>query len=319
MKYCKKGLAILLLVSVFATTPALRANAVYSARTNSENVRVISHRGFHESAPENTMPAFYAALRHGYKYVESDVQFTKDGIAVLCHDSTINRTARRSDGSYIPSLKYIKDLTFKELLEYDFGIVAGAEYKGTKIPTLKEWLTFCKQNRLTPYVEIKQQMNWAQIGSLLSIANSTGITDNLVWIAFTNYSANLKQIKNLDRTAEIGVLAYGIDTISMNIAHSLQTGFNRVFLDINYIAINKLSMSQAKQQGLEVEAWTVNDIKTSNALVNIGVRGITTNTIYPTDITDRISSFEAVININYNSGCIHTAGVFLALCSICLF
>src|SRR5437762_13585732 len=56
----------------------------------------IAHRGANRVAPENTLPAFEAAIALGCDYVEIDVRATRDGQLVLLHDSTVDRT---TDGS----------------------------------------------------------------------------------------------------------------------------------------------------------------------------------------------------------------------------
>ena len=58
-----------------------------------------AHRGVYSEYPENTMPAFKAAAEQGYEVIELDPAVTKDGVIVFVHDSTINRTGRRQDGS----------------------------------------------------------------------------------------------------------------------------------------------------------------------------------------------------------------------------
>lgn len=121
-------------------------------------IRYVAHRGYHVQAPENTMPAFAAAVEAGYQFLESDVHFTKDGVAVLCHDSTINATARNADGSKIVGVKSIQFMTYEELLQYDFGIAAGEAYRGTRIPTFQEWIAFCREADVTPYIELKSSM-----------------------------------------------------------------------------------------------------------------------------------------------------------------
>lgn len=60
------------------------------------NVKAINHRGYSAIAPENTIPAYIMSKKMGFTYVECDVSFTSDGVAVLLHDNTIDRT---SDGS----------------------------------------------------------------------------------------------------------------------------------------------------------------------------------------------------------------------------
>ena len=105
--------------------------------TNPINIKYRSHRGGVYYTPENTMPAFEAALKEGFAYIETDPCFTKDGIIVLHHDGTINRTCRNPDGSVIKDSIPISSLTYEELLEYDAGIAMGDKFKGTKVPTLE--------------------------------------------------------------------------------------------------------------------------------------------------------------------------------------
>lgn len=99
-----------------------------------------SHRGGVYYTPENTMPAFRAALANKFEQIETDPQYTKDGVIVLMHDSTINRTCRRDDGSIIEKPMRVCDMTYSELLNYDAGIHKGIQFKGTRVPKLEELL-----------------------------------------------------------------------------------------------------------------------------------------------------------------------------------
>ena len=99
-----------------------------------------SHRGGVYWTPENTMPAFLDALSQKYAYIETDPCFTKDGVIVLHHDVTLNRTCRLADGSPIPEPVYLQDLTYEELMAYDAGIAWGEAFRGTRIPKLEELL-----------------------------------------------------------------------------------------------------------------------------------------------------------------------------------
>ena len=67
--------------------------------------KLVSHRGYSAEAPENTLPAFRLSKKKGYNYVETDIQFTKDGVAVCLHDKFINRTARYKDGNKIKTVQ----------------------------------------------------------------------------------------------------------------------------------------------------------------------------------------------------------------------
>ncbi|MBR5539605.1 MAG: hypothetical protein IKU61_06870 [Clostridia bacterium] len=87
--------------------------------------RVCAHRGFNTIAPENSMPAFGAAVAMGAEEIEFDLWYTKDREIVSIHDSTLDRV---SDG-----YGKVYDYTYEELLAYDFGIKYGEKFKGLKI------------------------------------------------------------------------------------------------------------------------------------------------------------------------------------------
>ena len=98
-----------------------------------------AHRG-HTGYPENTLPAFKKAIERGFDEIETDPTATKDGVIVLMHDNTINRTCRNTDGTQINEPITVSDRTYEELLRYDAGIAFGEEFRGTHIPRLEELL-----------------------------------------------------------------------------------------------------------------------------------------------------------------------------------
>ena len=98
-----------------------------------------AHRGY-TGYPENTLPAFQKALDEELDYLETDPSFTKDGVIVLMHDSTINRTCRNSDGSLIEQKTLLSEITYEELLKYDAGIAFGEKFRETRVPRLEELL-----------------------------------------------------------------------------------------------------------------------------------------------------------------------------------
>lgn len=261
-------------------------------------IRYVAHRGYHVQAPENTMPAFAAAEEAGYQFLESDVHFTKDGVAVLCHDSMINATARNADGSKIVGVKSIQFMTYEQLLQYDFGIAAGEAYRGTKIPTFREWIAFCREADVTPYIELKSSMTTEQVQTLMQLVEEAGMTDRAVWISFTWNLRMLQDVVAANPEAEVGLLSNGLANTTVAMAKTLQTGQNRVFLDVLHTAVNRLSMQLAAQAGLEVEAYTVNDAELADALTSLGVVGITTNTLLPAATTAepmQLQDAEAIV------------------------
>lgn len=87
--------------------------------------RICAHRGFNTIAPENSMPAFGAAIAMGAEEIEFDIWQTKDGEIISIHDLSMERV---SDG-----YGELTDLTYKEMLKFDFGVKYGEKFKGMKI------------------------------------------------------------------------------------------------------------------------------------------------------------------------------------------
>lgn len=124
-------------------------------KTKNGSCMLDAHRGVSTEYPENTMPAFRAAVEQGYEVIELDPSVTKDGVIVFVHDSTINATARNKDGSKIEKRTYVDSLTYEQLCELDFGIYFDEKFKGTKVPELSEVLDFAAENNIVLKIDSK--------------------------------------------------------------------------------------------------------------------------------------------------------------------
>ncbi|MGE5248725.1 MAG: glycerophosphodiester phosphodiesterase [Bacteroidota bacterium] len=91
---------------------------------------ILAHRGDSAHAPENTLPAFEAALKRGADGVELDVKLTADKQVVVLHDTTVDRT---TDGH-----GRVADLSLAQLRGLDAGSFFSQEFRGTRLPTLSE-------------------------------------------------------------------------------------------------------------------------------------------------------------------------------------
>ena len=109
---------------------------------------LVARGGVRGENPENTMQAFYAAADQGYRYIELPVRVTRDLRCVVLQDSTINRTARRVDGSIVGAALPVAWIDYQQLLEFDFGVGYHIKFKGTRIPALDEVLTFARESGL---------------------------------------------------------------------------------------------------------------------------------------------------------------------------
>jgi len=94
--------------------------------------RICAHRGFNSVAPENSLPAYGAAVALGADEIEFDLWPSKDGVVVSIHDYVLDRVSTGSGNVW--------EHTYEELLQYDFGIKKNAAFEGLKIPTFEEIL-----------------------------------------------------------------------------------------------------------------------------------------------------------------------------------
>ncbi len=89
------------------------------------------HRGARGLAPENTLPAFAAALSLGVSTLELDTAITKDGVVVVSHDARLNPDITRgADGRWLSqTTRAVRELTLNDLEHYDVGrIKPGSKY-----------------------------------------------------------------------------------------------------------------------------------------------------------------------------------------------
>ena len=94
--------------------------------------RLCAHRGFSTVAPENTMPAFGAAIGLGAEEIEFDLWPTSDGEIVSCHDSTLERVSTGEGKIY--------EHTYAELMQYDFGVKFDRSFEGLKVVRFEDIL-----------------------------------------------------------------------------------------------------------------------------------------------------------------------------------
>jgi len=132
-------------------------------------MEIYAHRAFRGLLPEQTMPAYIAALRLGVDYVDMDVGMTQDGVLVVTHNLDLNLDLTRDQhGVWITTSLPIHNLTFPALRQYNVGkLKPGTKYaaffpqqqaKDAPIPALKEVVQYVKRvagDRVGLQIEIK--------------------------------------------------------------------------------------------------------------------------------------------------------------------
>jgi glycerophosphoryl diester phosphodiesterase len=109
--------------------------------------RWIAHRGGGALAPENTIAALRMGLQMGYAAVEFDVKLSRDNVAILLHDDTLERT---SDGAG-PAAAH----DYAALAALDAGSWFGPAFRGEPIPRLADVARLCLPHGVAANIELK--------------------------------------------------------------------------------------------------------------------------------------------------------------------
>lgn len=236
-----------------------------------------AHRGASGYYPENTMLAFEKALELGATGIETDIQMTKDGELVLIHDELVNRT---TDGNGL-----VKDYTYSELSKLDAGGKLFPEFKGLKIPTLKELLEFAKEKNLMLDLEIKSNViQYPNIEEkIIDTIYDYKMQDNVILSSFNHYS--LVKVKKISKKIKIGLLyvagLYHPERYAKSIgAEALHPYFHAVN--------NPKIIKDIKKSKILINPYTINDENFLKLFVDYGVTGIITN--YPDRLSKIIKS-----------------------------
>ncbi|MDD3164680.1 MAG: glycerophosphodiester phosphodiesterase family protein [Oscillospiraceae bacterium] len=221
---------------------------------------ICAHRGFSSEYPENTMPAFQAAVDLGADCLELDVRQASDGTLVISHDATLKRTAGVSIG--------VSSSTYAELTQYDVGSSFSSAFSGITIPTLEDVLRLAR-GRTRLNIELKPSVFDADLEQrVIALVRQYGM-QNFCVLSCMNYDT-LKRIKELDsniKTAYIATIAYGnYASLEAADALSLQATF-----------LTSSAVSKAHSAGKAVYAWTVNTPAAINEMMELNVDEIITD------------------------------------------
>ena len=232
----------------------------------------IAHRGFSGVYPENTMLAFEKAIEVGCDGIETDVQLTKDGVPVICHDEEVDRTTN--------STGRICDYTYDELMKLDAGIKFGEQFKGLKIPTLREFLEFVKDKDIIINIEIKNSIiHYEGIEKITyDLIEEYNLKDRLIVSTFDHYS--VRKCIRLNRKIKTGVLYW--DCIFEPYNYVQMVGANALHPEFN--SITEEIVEKAHDNNLEVNVYTVNTKEDMKNMIDLKVDAIITN--YPNILKD---------------------------------
>jgi glycerophosphoryl diester phosphodiesterase len=229
-------------------------------------IHVFAHRGLVSGkAAENTLKAFQDALDAGATHLETDVQATKDGVAVLFHDNTLERVAGIN--------RDVKDLTFEQLRQI--------ELPGGPIVSLQEALEKMPDARFN--LDIKRSI--AIEPTVRAIVAAKGHNRVLV-SSFSDYrrrkAMRLLRAKGLTVATGMGLAKILLAVLAAKLRmrwlfNLVAQGSQAIQVPYEHPLINPLKprfIEYVLDTGLQLNYWVVNEAQTMHELVGLGATGI---------------------------------------------
>lgn len=239
--------------------------------------KIVAHRGGGKLAPENTLAAMQCGLQHGFHAVEFDVMLSKDDVPVLMHDPELGRTVRGT-GS-------IADFTAQQLRTMDAGAWFSEKFMGEPVPTLKQVVEYCKQNRIWMNVEIKPvpgreartgQVVAYELRRLFSEEIAASHADVALLPLISSFSWDA--LREAQAAAPDLPRGYLVEAMGPDWQERLTT-LQAVALHANHKYLLPEKIQAVKQAGYGLFCYTVNDPARAKEILSWGVDAFCTDRI----------------------------------------
>jgi glycerophosphoryl diester phosphodiesterase len=237
----------------------------------------VAHRGASAEYPENTMMAFRRAIEIGVDALEVDVHLTYDGVLVVMHDSTLDRT---TDGT-----GFVRDHSWQAISQLNAG-------QGERVPMLIEVIELARSTDMRLCIEIKGAIPADEIKvaeAVVQILDRTGYADKVIITSF--YGVALRRVREmcptlstmLDPSPQDGSL-----TLRQICEQVLQAGANSLSYDGRFVTPEVAA--GAHLAGIALWPLIQESMGDMRALIRLGVPGIMTDR---PDLLNKVLAEEA--------------------------
>ncbi|MDD1476027.1 glycerophosphodiester phosphodiesterase [Arthrobacter sp. H16F315] len=230
----------------------------------------MAHRGFSRDGLENSMAAFRAAVDLGFRYLETDVHTTADGVLLLFHDETLDRV---TDGR-------------GRISELPAATVALARIGGAEpIPLFEELATAFPEVRFN--LDVK---DWTSVDTLVAAIERFGLHERVLIASFSDRRRRAV-LRQLSRPAagSAGMVSNALfvllgpvlpAAVMAAVTRRTLQGVHALQVPASYGAVTVVTpgfVRRAHRHGLQVHVWTINDPAEMHRLLDLGVDGIVTD------------------------------------------
>lgn len=266
------ALALLNAVLISPASSDVYASDVFgSLRLPGDAAFIAGHRGDRSVAPENTIPAFTAALQNpAMQFVETDVQLSQDGVPMLFHDSTLKRITG--------SPKRVNELTAAQLKQLDVGEFYGEDFVGESMPTLAEFLELASEYDKRLLIELKADWTPEQVLPVLTVIEQSRIGSRVMLQSFS-----IETLQSLNHTeTRIPRLMLIRELPNDPVPMATHLGVLALATTAKAVTAAPEAVQRLHEAGLGVVCYTLNSEQSWAEVQALGVDGIITDT--PSDL-----------------------------------
>ncbi|MGN1399528.1 MAG: glycerophosphodiester phosphodiesterase [Erysipelotrichaceae bacterium] len=245
--------------------------------------QIWAHRGASGYCPENTMAAFKKAIELNSDGIELDVQLSKDGQVVVCHDEMIDRVSNGKG--------FIKDYSYQQLKQFNFNNKMDDDYPFCQIVLLEEVLQLLQPTDLMLNIELKTSVfHYDGIEQkVIDLVNKYQLQNRIIYSSFNHQS--IVNILSINPKADCGFLhTDGIIDICQYANKYHVSNLHPAF----YYLLDNEYVSNAREYDLKINSFTINEPQYIQAALALNINAIITN--YP-DLAIKIRNEKQRISI----------------------
>ena len=228
---------------------------------------IIAHRGHNIDVPEQTMVAFERAIALGAEIIEADVQFTRDGLAVLLHDDTLDRTTSGTGP--------VAAMDWSEIARLDAGAWFAPEFAGLHVPTLDELFALAEHRNVALCLEAKEQAGVASGAMVARLAREIARRGRLG--------------RDVVNSSNLAALAAAVEAVpGLRIAPDMPEGgpmraselvaearaIGARIIEHHFSELTPELVAAVQAEGIEVWAWGPATLAETKAAYDTGATGI---------------------------------------------
>lgn len=240
-------------------------NLFTSLRAPGEPGFVAGHRGDKDGAPENTLPALQRVIDGPAEFVETDLQLTADGVPILMHDWTLDRTTNGSGPVWAA--------TWDEVRRLDAGRWYSAEFTGTPVPRLEEFLAILAPSAKHAIIELKGSWTVEQVRIVTSEIYLRGLQERIVLASFDLMS--LRAVQEVAPGLQRAIITREVNGDPADLAEAC--GAVAIITSKAFVQSDPGVVDRIHEAGLGVLLYTLNDSDLWSEAIELGVDGIITD------------------------------------------